>query len=340
MESSKKAQGGIIMEEIRLGTIGSGVIVHSILDGVKVTDGIHCVAVYSRTQERGEALAAQYEVAKVYTDMDAFLQDEEINFVYIALPNLLHYEQAKRALLAGKNVICEKPFCTKEAHARELVELAREKGLFLIDAVPTAFLPNLEVLKRELPKIGRIRLVMSNYSQYSSRYDLVLKGEVPNIFNPQYAGGCLMDINFYNVYLNVALFGKPRKAVYYPNIYGELTDTSGIMMMQYDGFVSESAGAKDTWGVNFVQIEGEKGYIYIKDGSNGLAEIKVVTKTTEEVFNEQENPDRWFYEIQNLTKLVLADDHAAIDARLEVMLSVMEVLEQSRKDAGILFPGD
>jgi hypothetical protein len=58
------------------------------------------------------------------------------------------------------------------------------------------------------------------------------------------------------------------------------------------------------------------------------------------VFNEQENPDRWFYEIQNLTKLVLADDHAAIDARLEVMLSVMEVLEQSRKDAGILFPGD
>lgn len=328
------------MEEIRLGTIGSGVIVHSVLDGVEATEGIRCVAVYSRTEEKGRALAEAYGVGKVYTDMEAFLQDEEINFVYIATPNLLHYEQAKRALQAGKNVICEKPFCTKVAHARELVEIAKEKGLFLVDAVPTAFLPNLEVLKRELHKIGRIKLVMSNYSQYSSRYDLVLKGEVPNIFNPQYAGGCLMDINFYNLYLNVALFGKPQKAVYYPNIYEGLADTSGILMMQYDGFVSESAGAKDTWGVNFVQIEGEQGYIYIKDGSNGLAEIRVVTKTSEETFNEQENPDRWFYEVQNLTKLVLADDYEAIYQRLDVMLDVMEVLENSRKNAGILFPGD
>lgn len=328
------------MEEIRLGTIGSGVIVHSVLDGVEATEGIRCVAVYSRTEEKGRALAEAYGVGKVYTDMEAFLQDEEINFVYIATPNLLHYEQAKRALQAGKNVICEKPFCTKAAHARELVEIAKEKGLFLVDAVPTAFLPNLEVLKRELHKIGRIKLVMSNYSQYSSRYDLVLKGEVPNIFNPQYAGGCLMDINFYNLYLNVALFGKPQKAVYYPNIYEGLADTSGILMMQYDGFVSESAGAKDTWGVNFVQIEGEQGYIYIKDGSNGLAEIRVVTKTSEETFNEQENPDRWFYEVQNLTKLVLADDYEAIYQRLDVMLDVMEVLENSRKNAGILFPGD
>lgn len=328
------------MEEIRLGTIGSGVIVHSILDGVKATDGIRCVAVYSRTAQRGQELADCYGVSKVYTDMDEFLADEEINFVYIATPNLLHYEQAKRALLAGKNVICEKPFCTKYEHAAELVRIAKKRKLFLVDAVPTAFLPNFEILKRELPKVGRIRLVMSNYSQYSSRYDLLLKGEVPNIFNPQYAGGCLMDINFYNLYLNVALFGKPQNAVYYPNIFKDLADTSGIVMMQYDGFVSEAAGAKDTWGENYVQIEGEQGYIYVKGGSNGLAEIKVVTKDSEEYFNEQENPDRWFYEVQNLTKLLLADDYEEIYRRLDVMLDVISVLEDTRRAAGIFFPGD
>ena len=328
------------MEEIRLGTIGSGVIVHSILDGVKATEGIRCVAVYSRTAQRGQELADCYGVSKVYTDMDEFLADEEINFVYIATPNLLHYEQAKRALLAGKNVICEKPFCTKYEHAAELVRIAKEQNLFLVDAVPTAFLPNFEILKRELPKVGRIRLVMSNYSQYSSRYDLLLKGEVPNIFNPQYAGGCLMDINFYNLYLNVALFGKPQNAVYYPNIFKDLADTSGILMMQYDGFVSEAAGAKDTWGENYVQIEGEQGYIYVKGGSNGLAEVKVVTKDSEEYFNEQENPDRWFYEVQSLTKLLLADDYEEIYRRLDVMLDVMSVLEDTRRAAGIFFPGD
>jgi predicted dehydrogenase len=169
---------------------------------------------------------------------------------------------------------------------------------------------------------------------------LLLKGEVPNIFNPEYAGGSLMDINFYNVYLNVALFGKPKSAVYYPNIYNGLIDTSGIVVMQYDDFVSESSGAKDTWGVNFFQIEGEKGYIYIMDGSNGLLEIRVVTKDSDETFNNQDNPNRWYYEIQKITELVLAGDYERVYERLDVMLDVVEVLEQVRKEAGILFPGD
>lgn len=328
------------MKEIRLGTIGSGMIVHSILNNVKVTDGIRLEAVYSRSTEKGNALAAQYGAGKVYTDMDAFLADEEINFVYIATPNLLHYAQAKKALLAGKNVILEKPFTTRAEQAKELVEIAKTRHLFLVDAVPPAFLPNLEILREQLAKIGRIRLVMSNYSQYSSRYDQVLAGEKPNIFNPEYAGGCLMDINFYNVYLNIALFGKPEQAVYYPNIYPGLSDTSGSMVLRYNGFVSQNAGAKDTWGVNFFQIEGEKGYIYIPNGANGIQSVRVVTKASDETYNVQDNPDRWFYEVQNVTKLVLADDYDAIYRRLDTMILVIETLEASRKAAGIFFPGD
>ena len=329
------------MKELCLGTIGSGSIVHTILDQVKVTEGIRLTAVYSRTEEKGRLLAAEYGADRVYTELDAFLADEEMNTVYIASPNLLHYEQTKKALLAGKHVICEKPFCTKAEQARELTALAKEKKLFLADAVPTAFLPNLEVLKRELPKVGKVKLVLGNYSQYSSRYDLVLKGETtPNVFNPEYGGGCLMDINFYNVYLNAALFGKPMSSVYYPNRRGELADTSGVLIMQYDGFVSSSAGAKDTWGVNYFQIEGEKGHIYIRDGSNGLAEIRVVTKDSEETFNEQDNPEWRFYEVQKLTEYMLAGDYEAVYGRLDVMIDVAEILEEARKKAGILFPGD
>lgn len=328
------------MKELRMGTIGSGSIVHTILDNVKAVDGIRLTTVYSRTEEKGRQLAAEYGADRVYTDLDAFLGDPEMNVVYIASPNLLHYEQAKKALLAGKHVICEKPFCTKAEQARELTALAKEKKLFLADAVPTAYLPNLEVLKRELVKVGRVKLVLGNYSQYSSRYDLVLKGEVPNVFNPKYAGGCLMDINFYNVYLSTALFGKPLESVYYPNRYGELADTSGVLVMQYDGFVGSLAGAKDTWGVNYFQIEGEKGHIYIRDGSNGIAEVRVVTKDSEETFNLQENPEWRFYEVQKLTEYMLSGDYEAVYGRLDVMIDVIEILEDARKKAGILFPGE
>ena len=328
------------MEAVKLGTIGSGVIVRSILNNVMRTEGISLEAVYSRTQEKGRALAQAYGCDKVYTDMDAFLADESINTVYIATPNLLHYLQAKRALLCGKHVICEKPFTTRADQARELIQLAKERGLMLMEAAPTTFLPNYRVLLRELPRVGRVRLVLSNYSQYSSRYDNVLNGEKPNIFNPEYAGGCLMDINFYNVLLNVALFGKPKEAVYYANLYPGLADTSGVMVLRYDDFVSQNAGAKDTWGVNSFQIEGEKGYIYIENGSNGLAGIRVVTRSSDETFNDQPDPDRWYYEVQEMTRLLRAEAREEIDSRLEGTLAAVEVIESARKAAGLRFPGD
>lgn len=326
------------MQDIRLGTIGSGNIVRWVLNNVAKTEGIRLAAVYSRTEEKGRELANAYDAEKVYTDMDAFLRDGEVNFVYVATPNSLHYEQTKSALLAGKNVICEKPFCTKLAQARELVDLARDRDLILIDAVPPSFMPNLAVLKRELPKIGSIKLVMSNYSQYSSRYDSLLAGQMPNIFNPAFGGGCLMDINFYNIYLNVALFGKPRAVSYYPNLYQGKVDTSGVAVLEYDGFVSQATGAKDTWGVNFLQIEGERGYIYVKDGCAGLTEIRVVTKTGEEVFDEQPEPDRWFYEVREITRLVWENRRDELGRRLDVMLDVVDTLERARKSGGIHFP--
>ena len=328
------------MEQIRLGTIGSGTIVRTILQNVSQTPGIRLEAVYSRSHETGAALAARYGADKVYTDLRQLLADEAVNCIYVASPNSLHYAHTKAALLAGKHVICEKPFCPQASQVRELAQLAAEKGLLLVDATPTAFLPNLQILKDQLPGIGRIRLVMGNYSQYSSRFDKLLQGEVTNVFDPNFAGGCLMDINYYNLYLNVLLFGKPQSAEYTPNLWHNGIDTSGCLTLRYPGFVSTNIGAKDTWGVNFFQIEGEKGFIYITGGSNGLDTIRVVTKTSDETFTNQFSEDRWSYEVQRISALLLAEDHTTIRQRLETAISTVEVLEQARLDAGIRFPCD
>ena len=325
---------------MRIGTIGSGEIVCKFLDGVSKTDGLSCEAVYSRSQEKGEALAALFGVTKVYTQLEELMSDEQIDCIYVASPNSLHYEQTKMALEHGKHVICEKPFTTTLEKAKELVTLAKDKGLFLFDAVPPSFLPNFDAVKQALPQIGVLKLVMSNYSQYSSRYDTLLEGKITNVFSKDFAGGCLQDIGFYNLYFNVAMFGKPQSTAYYPNMYPGQVDTSGVLVLQYDGFVSSNVGAKDTWGVNFVQIEGEKGYIYVKDGSNGLTEVRVVTREGEETVNHHSDATRMHYEAQGIAKIVREKDYEECYRRLDVMLDVIETLEKTRKAAGIFFTGE
>ena len=155
-----------------------------------------------------------------------------------------------------------------------------------------------------------------------------------------------MDINFYNVLLNVALFGAPEEAIYYPNIYPGLADTSGSFIMKYSatadrsGFVSQNVGAKDTWGFNFFQIEGEQGYVFIAEGSNGLKNVRVVTRNSNIVLNDQPDPDRWNYEVQEITRIMKRDDYDAAYSMLDVTLETVRVIETARKHAGIIFPGD
>ena len=389
------------MKEISIGTIGSGMIVPRILEAFPQVEGIRLSAVYSRSQGKANWLASKFadcgtvsvdpdfqyawpplgiapeidalEVTEeelaakgwrpitMYTDMDAFLADPDFDFVYIATPNLLHYEQAKKALLAGKNVLLEKPFTTRADHAKELIDIAAEKDLILVEMNPTSFLPNFEILKRELPKIGRVRLVMGNYSQFTPLYNDLKAGELPTYFNPRFAGGSLMDLNYYNVYLNVVLFGKPDSATYFANMFpltspkqqeglgdlagkSDIIDTSGVLYMQYPDFVSMSFGAKDTFGDNFFQIEGENGFITIGNGPNGFSDIHVKTRDTDETFNEMTHPhpftNRWYYEVKTLTKMLLADEREALRDRLQATLDTVEVMEESRKDAGLIFDGD
>ena len=331
---------GKTMKEIRLGTIGSGVIVRTILDQVQKTDGISLCAVYSRNQKTGKALADAYGCGRVYTDLDAMLADKDVNTVYIATPNLLHFAQAEQALLAGKHVILEKPFVTTLSQAKALAALAKKRHLLLVEAVPTPYLPNYAVLKRLLPQIGTVKLVLSNYSQYSARYRKLLQGELPNIFNPLFGGGCLMDLNFYNVYLNIALFGNPSAARYEPVMYPGAADTNGVMLLRYDGFLSVNAAAKDASGTSFFQIEGEKGQLCVENGANGLERIRLVLNGETQTYNEQPRPNRWWYEVQALTDLFLREDDDSACRHLAVTLDTVAVMEAARKQAGIFFPGD
>ena len=336
---------------MKIGTIGSGFIVRTILSKVAVTEGIECAAVYSRNYETGKKLADDFGVEKVYTDLDALCSDPELDFIYIASPNSLHYDHVKKALEHGKNVMCEKPFVPTAAEADELIALAEQKDLYLIEMITTMYHPHLAWVREHLPEIGKLQMVHATFCQYSSRYDTLMEGKQTNIFDPNFKTGCLMDINVYNLYLTVALLGKPDRVEYYAGLHDNGIDLHGTVMLQYGDVVCQCIGAKDTMCDNSFLLLGDKGYIQITPGAGNLRTVRLVRRGAEDMGpagnnsrnkgkdrNELELPeDQWYYEIQTLSRLIADGNKACFRRNMEISRNVMEILEKARKSAGMSF---
>lgn len=326
--------------DIKLGTIGSGFIVKNIIDAVKDTDGISLCSMYSRDIAKARKMAGENGASKAFDNLEEFFSDIDIDIVYIASPNSLHFEQTKVALEHGKHVICEKPMCANRERVIELKRIAEKKGLFLFDAVTTAYLPNLQIIKNKLMEIGQIRLVISNYGNHSLKYDQLISGKIPNVFNNEYEGGCLMDMNFYNIWLNIALFGCPNGIRYFANMHEKRIDISGTVVMEYDGFVSTSSGAKDSGGKNFFFIQGENGSILIPGGSNELERVEFVISGVKKTILNKSTMDRWHTEISSIVKMYKNGNYEEVYKLLDIEANVADVLADARNSAGIKFPLD
>ena len=178
-------------------------------------------------------LRTEWGAQKVYTDLAQMAADEEIDAVYIASPNRLHYEQSKLFLQHGKHVICEKPITVEPEELQELQELAQQKNLIYIEALIGVYLPQMKVLQGAVERLGPVHLARFDFSQYSSKYPAYLRGELPNIFNPQMATGGWMDLGIYCLYPAIMLFGVPDHVHAHARFLSTGADGSGCVTLQY-----------------------------------------------------------------------------------------------------------
>jgi predicted dehydrogenase len=327
---------------MRLGVVGSGKIVAECLPVLKSIESISCVALCAReeSRERAEALARAQGIGAVYTDYGEFLKDADVDLVYLGIVNSQHYPYALEALEAGKGVICEKPFTSTYRELEELSLLARRKGLFLFEAIPTLYFPNFSYLGRQIGRLGEIKLVQCNYSQYSSRYDRYLVGEVLPAFDPEFSGGALYDINVYNVHFVTALFGRPEALSYAANKGPNGIDTSGALLMRYPGFSALCSGAKDSESPAYAVVQGSKGYVELLGAANSATAVRSRIGGELESVNLQAEVHRMSYEFEAISELFSRRDLARCYDSLDHSLEVMDVLTRARADAGIVFAAD
>ena len=186
--------------ELRYGILSTSSIAPRFIAAVRASGKGEIVALSSRTLEKAREKAKEWNIPTAYGSHTELLGDADVNIVYISNVNTQHYPWAKAALEAGKHVICEKPCTTTEAQTRELYALAREKGLFFMEAQKMLFLPAVLAVKERLPQLGDIYRAELSHS-FPASYNGWM-------FDAQAGGGTLLSSGIYAVQLMAWLFGS------------------------------------------------------------------------------------------------------------------------------------
>lgn len=318
---------------MKLAILGTGKIVDEVLPVLKEINGIELSAILStpRSLEKAQKLAEIYGISQASSDYDSILANPDVDTIYVALPNHLHYDYAKKALQAGKHVICEKPFTLTLAEFEDLVAIAEQCQLFLLEAITNQYLGNFSYVKENLPKLGDIKIVECNYSQYSSRYDAFKRGEIAPAFDPEKGGGALRDLNIYNIHLVVGLFGKPEMVHYLANMERGV-DTSGMLVMDYGHFKCVCIGAKDCSADIRSTIQGNKGSVTILGPTNTMPEVNLsLNGQSMQLVNQNSLNHRMHDEFVAFQNIISNREYNNQKAALEHSRAVMEVLDAAIK---------
>lgn len=330
---------------IRIGTVGTNWITQQLVEALALTHEYNLAGVYSRRAETAQAFGDKNQAEAHYTDYETMLTAARLDVVYIASPNSLHFKQALTAIKHGVSVIVEKPaFSNPSEMAAIQAELTKHPHVRLFEAARHVHTPNYHALAAAVAGLPTVQGASLFYMKYSSRYDAVLAGEQPNIFNKAFAGGALQDLGVYPIYLAIALFGEPAHVSYFPTLISTGVDGKGLAVLRYGncdvavnfGKTSNSYSESEIYGLKetlTMDSAGELTQIAHRDAAGVVQDLSQTPLT---------NP--MVPEVRDFARVLTAPDDAQnmADYRrwMQWSLAVNRVLFDLRVSANLRFPAD
>ncbi|MBU9710447.1 Gfo/Idh/MocA family protein [Evansella tamaricis] len=326
---------------IRFGVIGTNWITERFIESANLVEDFQLEAVYSRTEPKAKEFASKFGITNTVTSIEKMVTGDVVDAVYIASPNSYHMEQAIQCMTNGKHVICEKPLASNVFEVNKMIQTARANNVLLMEALKTTCLPNFQVIKDNMHKIGKVRRYNANYCQYSSRYDKYKEGIVLNAFDPTFSNGSLMDIGIYCVYPLVTLFGEPNSVSAAGIKLESGVDGQGSILLSYECGMDATIIFSKIANSNLPsEIQGENGNIVIdKIHTPEHVEIHYKDGTVEDITVPQRN-ESMYYEVKEFIDLIKNNVLESTINTYERTFTTAKLLEESRKQMGIVYPAD
>ncbi len=314
---------------MKIGIIGPGKIAERFAAACRQVEGVTVYGVASSQRERAESFAKKYCIPYAFDSHEKIWQMKEIDAVYIASINVFHYETAKACLEAGKAVLCEKPLCMNARQARELVDIARQHQVLLMEGMWTATLPCIRQAAEWVRegKIGTVQFLDCCFSFFCS------KDGNGRLFSPELGGGALLDVGIYCLAFTLLMMGKKPESVKARLQIGDTgVDEMGAALLQF----SDGAVANCSFGVQGeapadAHIYGSQGQIRLKEFyCCRRAELCDVNGTVLEVIEDSQE-DGFVHEIQTFYDAFRSGSQEGAGASHQLTLDCAWLLDEIAK---------
>ena len=315
--------------------LGAGRIAHVLAKTMVQMEEVTLYAVAARDLDRAESFAAEYGFARAYGSYEEMLSDPAVELVYIATPHSHHFEHMKLCIDHGKAVLCEKSFTLNASQARQIAALAREKGVYVAEAIWTRYMPSRRIINEVLSSgvIGNISTLTCNLS-----YPVTYK---PRIVRPELAGGALLDVGIYGLNFALMHFGddilRTDSSVRFTDTGVDAMET--ITLHYRDGKMAVITAGVLARGDRKGIFYGEKGYIIVENINNPQS-ISVYNLTDElvEKITVPAQISGYEYEIREAIARIREGHIESASMPLDTTIAVMERMDNLRKDWGLVYP--
>ncbi len=325
--------------KIKWGILGTGWIAEQFVADLKHASNGELYAIGSRTKESADKFAEKFGAPVTHGSYEELANDPNVDAIYVATPHPFHKENVLTALAGGKAVLCEKPFTVSAGELDELIETAREKKLFLMEAMWSRFLPPIEQVRQWLAddKIGDVRIVKAEFG-----FDAGWNPE-GRLLNPDLGGGALLDAGIYPVSFASMVLGPNPDNIWTTAYIGETgVDEHFTIMLDYgDGKTASLHGGVRVNFPNDAFIHGTKGYIHIpqflfaKEATlyvNGEEPVKVTDD------REDRGIKGYAYEAEEVGRALLEGRRESTVITLAESLGIMRLLDNVRGQWGLKYP--
>jgi predicted dehydrogenase len=323
---------------LRWGILGTGGIAETFVTDLRAT-GIEVVAVGSRSQESADAFGSRFDIAARHPTYEALVADPEVDAVYVATPHPMHAENALLAIAAGKHVLVEKPFTLNAVEATEVAEAARRAGVVVLEAMWTRFLPSMVRIREIIAAgtLGEVRTLLADHDQ------LLPSDPQHRINNPELGGGALLDLGVYPVSFAVDLFGAPSSVTARGDKTKTGVDRQVALILEHDGgALSVLHTALDTRGANTATIVGTEGRIEIDSVWYNQTSFTVYSGESGEVlerYDEKVVSRGMQFQAWELERVVRDGGRESPLLPLDESIAIMAVLDEARRQVGVVYPG-